>query len=681
MAVDHQKVKRLFDRYQNAKLVVSCRKNEELGRKNTVGQKIQGQILNRLERVSRLIRHKICSILTLACLLLPIMPAQAAPTIVQGNVDKLNIRSGPGLTYNVVTQLSTPNRLNVVKEQDDWYQISLPDGTKGWIASWLVKPVSGGSVSVTAPAKSSSTTSNTSVSSASRSASSQSVTANFSPSASNRTTFIQSNVTQLNVRSAPNQTSAVMQKINPDKSYPLLQRDGQWVKIQLSPSQTGWVAGWLVKETSSSQNSALTASVVGKTRTLPTDAQVYSTPDLQSPTIGMIGKGDSITVEQELGGWQKITYDGQPGWITTNSALPAVNKPVPSGNSGNNASASVAKVNASNVNLRSQPTTNSSVVGKLGQGDTLTILSRQGEWLQVKTPKQQQGWVAGWLVAQSPSEGDHVPSASIPSETSPSSTTPQVTILNPETNVRSGPGTTHQIVGRVQTGERYPILSTEGEWYRIQLTDGTTGYIAGWLVNAEGEGTQNIVHGDALKNKLIVVDAGHGGEDGGAIGTSFSTKEKTINLEVALDLKEKLEAAGAKVIMTRSDDRRLTLQQRVDVAVNNKADLFVSVHHNTHPNPAMNGSIIFYYKEGESSKLAAMVQSEIVKSTNYADLHSRFGDYFVLRENPVVSILCEVGFMTNYEEELRLRSSNQQDLAAEGIYKGIARYFAAQSQQ
>ncbi|MCI1113549.1 N-acetylmuramoyl-L-alanine amidase, partial [Stenotrophomonas maltophilia] len=108
---------------------------------------------------------------------------------------------------------------------------------------------------------------------------------------------------------------------------------------------------------------------------------------------------------------------------------------------------------------------------------------------------------------------------------------------------------------------------------------------------------------------MIVVDAGHGGNDNGATGSSFSTLEKTVNLQVSMLLKNKLEASGANVIMTRADDRKLTLQQRVDIAVQNQADIFVSVHHNTHPNTATNGSIVFYYAQGNSSKLASLVQN------------------------------------------------------------------------
>lgn len=318
------------------------------------------------------------------------------------------------------------------------------------------------------------------------------------------------------------------------------------------------------------------------------------------------------------------------------------------------------------MNLRSEPNTTSAIQATLPVGSKLTVLEKQGDWYRVNTAAGKAGWVAGWHIT-----------VNQPSMPTPSG--PYVTIMNPDTNVRSGPSTDHDIIKQVQPGEKYGIANKSGEWFQVNFPDGSTGYIAGWLVSANG--APAVVRSNDLAGKVIVVDAGHGGTDGGSTGSSFSTLEKTVNLQVSLLLRNKLESAGAKVIMTRADDRKLTLQQRVDIAIQNQADIFVSVHHNTHPNSATNGSIIFYYSQGNSSKLASLVQTELVKATNYKDMNYRYGNYFVLRENPVPSILAEISFLSNYNDEIRARSEKQQDLAAEGLFKGIVQYFNTQSNQ
>jgi N-acetylmuramoyl-L-alanine amidase len=556
---------------------------------------------------------------------------------IQVAVDKLNVRSGPGLNQAILSTLQGKTVLPVISEKEDWIQVRLPDGKTGWVANWLVKPVT----------------------------------------AQAAVPQIESQIDDLNVRTGPSTTFPVVQTIDPGTRYAVLQKSGQWVQIQLSAQQKGWVAGWLVKEYKSDRATHPLPQTVkkgdsGETLTLDFAPYVYPVPDDSVPAIGQLQAGETVQKLSEKNGWVQIPFGGVEAWIRTGGAegttasqqpdaqteLPPANQqPMPA-----QPAKTTATVQSETLNLRSEANTTSAILATLSQGTTLTVLNQQGEWYQVVAPDGKTGWVAGWLVdVKQPADASAVGRT--------------LTVLNPDTNVRSGPGTQYDIVGRVQEGERYEIVKQEDDWFQIRLSDGAIGYVAGWLVSVEGK--LPIVKGNELVGKVIVVDPGHGGNDNGATGSSFSTLEKTINLQVALMLRNKLEAAGAKVIMTRSDDRKLTLQQRVDIAVQNKADVFVSIHHNTHPNTLTNGTIVFYYNKGNSSKLASLVQNEIVKATNYKDLQARFGNYFVLRENPVTAILAEIGFLSNYNDEIRLRSAKQQDLAAEGIYKGLLQYFAS----
>lgn len=602
----------------------------------------------------------------------PVASAWAAGSV-QVSVDKLNVRSGPSLQDSVITTLPAKTVLPVVATQGDWVQVQLPNGTKGWVANWLVTTQ-------------------------------QAPTASPKPAA---TAKVESTATNVNVRTGPGQTYPVLQMINPGTAYTVVQKNGEWIQIQLSAQTKGWVASWLVKETAGAQSgsgtSAGTASsgtngaasgssekppvVQAASLTLDSNPYVYPTPDAQTPAIGQLHAGQTITVLARQNGWIQFPYEGVNAWIPaenadpTNTPDPGSSAEVPGGDGSADtgtappttpaapppaAAKQTATVQTDGLNLRSQANTTSAILGTLPLGSSLTVLEKQGDWYRVQTADGKTGWVAGWLIT-----------VSQPSVPDPSG--PFVTIIGPDTNVRSGPGTQYDIVKTVQPGEKYRIVQTSGEWFQLSFPDGSTGYVAGWLVSPNG--APAVVKSSELVGKVIVVDPGHGGNDTGATGSSFSTLEKTVNLQVALLLRNKLEAAGAKVIMTRADDRKLTLQQRVDVAVLNKADIFVSIHHNTHPNTATNGTIVFYYNQGESSKLASLVQNELVKATSYKDLHSRFGDYFVLRENPVPSILAEIGFLSNYNEEIRVRSEKQQDLAADGLYKGIVQYFSSKNTQ
>lgn len=134
------------------------------------------------------------------------------------------------------------------------------------------------------------------------------------------------------------------------------------------------------------------------------------------------------------------------------------------------------------------------------------------------------------------------------------------------------------------------------------------------------------------------------------------------------------------MILTRRDDRYLTLQSRVDQAIVHQADAFISVHHNSHENHMINGVITFFYTNGNDRALAHYIQQEVVKQTGRQDLKARRGNYYVLRQNPQLAILCELGFLSNYGEEMVIRSNDFQEKAAEGIFRGIIKYFQQQAE-
>lgn len=608
-----------------------------------------------------LVRQKILrSLLTVVCAIsLPVSAAWAAGSV-QVTVDKLNVRSGPSLQDAIVTTLPNKTSLPVISTKNDWIQVKLPNGQSGWVANWLVSTQQQQQKPAAVSAKQ-----------------------------------VESTTTNLNVRSGPGQTYAVVQTINPGTRYPIVQTNGEWLQIQLNAGTKGWVANWLVKEVGAGQavsppttgsttpttNPAGTGSqpkppaVQGASLTLDFAPYVYATPDASTPAIGQLHAGEKITVLNRQNGWIQFPYDGVNAWLSTDQTNPNTGQPtLPENGNGStqpqtgqpSSSSQTATVKTDGLNLRSEPNTTSAIQATLPVGSKLTVLEKQVDWYRISTADGKTGWVAGWHIT-----------VNQPSMPTPSG--PYVTIMNSDTNVRSGPSTDHAVIKQVQPGEKYGIANKSGEWFQVNFPDGSTGYIAGWLVSANG--APAVVRSNDLAGKVIVVDAGHGGTDGGSTGSSFSTLEKTVNLQVSLLLRNKLESAGAKVIMTRADDRKLTLQQRVDIAIQNQADIFVSVHHNTHPNSATNGSIIFYYSQGNSSKLASLVQTELVKATNYKDMNYRYGNYFVLRENPVPSILAEISFLSNYNDEIRARSEKQQDLAAEGLFKGIVQYFNTQSNQ
>lgn len=187
-----------------------------------------------------------------------------------------------------------------------------------------------------------------------------------------------------------------------------------------------------------------------------------------------------------------------------------------------------------------------------------------------------------------------------------------------------------------------------------------------------------------LKDKLVVIDPGHGGSDPGAIGVQ-GTREKQVNLVVAMLVKANLEKAGAKVLMTRETDidvavlrgnGRGELQSRTVFANANRADVFISVHHNAALRPTASGTGTYYYpKTLYDGILAGSLQEAMVQAGGLANYGVRTANFYVVKNVTMPAALLEIGFLSNAQEEQILTDPDFQRKIAQGIVTGIDRFF------
>lgn len=176
---------------------------------------------------------------------------------------------------------------------------------------------------------------------------------------------------------------------------------------------------------------------------------------------------------------------------------------------------------------------------------------------------------------------------------------------------------------------------------------------------------------------LVMLDPGHGGEDDGCVRDGIS--EKNINFQIALMAKERLEAKGYQVSLTRDDDTALSLEQRAQIANDAGADIFVSIHQNSSDYPEVEGIEAFYsaQNEGEGSeRLARLVHKYILESTGAIRRELQVGEeLYVIRECTMPACLVETGFLSNDTERGRLIDPGYQGQIADGIVSGIDLYF------
>lgn len=188
-----------------------------------------------------------------------------------------------------------------------------------------------------------------------------------------------------------------------------------------------------------------------------------------------------------------------------------------------------------------------------------------------------------------------------------------------------------------------------------------------------------------LKNKVIAIDPGHGGTDPGAIGLA-RIMEKTVNLAVALKVKDLLEKAGAKVLMTRESDCDVfgpnssavdELKARTTVGNFRKADIFLSIHANSFVNRTVGGTATYYYQKTQyDSMLAQNIQAGVVQSAGLSNRGSFPANFYVVKRTLMPAALVEMGFLSNPDEEKLLNDPVFQQKVAQGIVQGMERFFA-----
>jgi len=187
-----------------------------------------------------------------------------------------------------------------------------------------------------------------------------------------------------------------------------------------------------------------------------------------------------------------------------------------------------------------------------------------------------------------------------------------------------------------------------------------------------------------LEGKTIVLDAGHGGFDPGAV-SERGTKEAEINLFIAQKLQKLLETRGAAVVMTRTEQKALAstkredMRKRIEVLRESNADIAISIHLNKFKQPQYFGAQTFYMSGSyEGEKLAQNIQRQLIQVLGRGNRREikPVKDFLILKAVSLPTVLVECGFLSNPDEEQLLLTDQYQELVAWAILLGILDYFS-----
>lgn len=329
----------------------------------------------------------------------------------------------------------------------------------------------------------------------------------------------------------------------------------------------------------------------------------------------------------------------------------------------NTSFADEAIIESDHLNVRTGPGTEYDKVTQLHSGEVYQILQIDNDWVEIDL-EGRSGWITNeYITINKLTEED----ININKPVSENATS--LTIENNNTHIRSGPSVDYDIIGFAKLGAEYEIMSTDTDFYEIDF-DGKKGFIFKSLLNKK-----QLTKNTTLKNKVIVIDAGHGGHDVGSIGVS-GHYEKDLTYKTAMELKEELSMLGAEVILTRENDDYIRLGSRPAISNINTTDAFISIHYNSFPEQSNVTGINSYYYHEQNKSLSSHIQQGIVDSTNSKDRGIAYGDFQVLRSNFMPSVLLELDFISNPEREQLLLTNSYQKKLVQGIINGLTNYFA-----
>ena len=315
--------------------------------------------------------HKMTMILLSVILLIPLIKVEAQTTSqnqVVVNVGSLKVRTGPGLTYDIIGVASKNDELDVIGKENDWLQVKFGN-TTGWVASWY--------------------------------------TTNESVDMTNKQ--VVSKVNQLNVRTEPSTASAVIGQLNEGNRSTSYKSEGDWIEIDFQGSR-GWVNQEYVTVTEQSNSNSKPTPSKEKTFVVSVDIlNVRKKPDLSSRKIGQVEKGDEFEVLSVDHNWVQVQLkDGKKGWLYSFYGNLKNTKETSTSSSSNGS----ITILYNGTNLRSDSTTSSAVVKRADAGESYKVLETINDWYKIALADQSTAYVASWLVSTSTSAPSKIETSS-----------------------------------------------------------------------------------------------------------------------------------------------------------------------------------------------------------------------------------------------------------------------------
>lgn len=390
---------------------------------------------------------------------------------------------------------------------------------------------------------------------------------------------------------------------------------------------------------------------------------VYQQPNINSSIDSQIVKNETITIYQDDKNWLKVKFDNNKyGWIQKKDL----------NNNQISTPYNIAVKNHKNINLYTDTLDESKIIQNIPKDSNIFVLNTKNNFAFIKTSNNLYGWIKIDDLDQNNTDKINFIINNINNKQE------TLYIKNNQVKLYQKPNNQSNTIKKLKANEKVTKLNLIDGWYKIKLSSGQIGYIKSFQALSTEIKPLVITKPKSLQDKTIVIDPGHGGKDPGSI-TKDKRHEADATLQTSLLVKKTLEENGAHVILTREDDKYVTLGDRADISNKNKADAFICIHYDsTEKHNVASGTTTYYYSN-KSIPLADAINQQLL-SLPLKNKGVHFGDHQVTRDNNQPAVLLELGYLSNDNDANLAFSPNYQQLVANAILNGLENYFKQDQQ-
>ena len=415
-------------------------------------------------------------------------------------------------------------------------------------------------------------------------------------------------------------------------------------------------------EDEAQNNEKLDKSLVAQVAAVESDTSVklYQEPNTQQFPIAEVKKGEFVLVLKKVNDeWFQVQFHQQVAWMPTKDVL---------------LTHLMIGHSSGAVSLYKEANNQSQVVTSIPYGQLFYLLDDQQSNFSKVSYNGQEGFVDNNQLNYAV---DHMNElyklqAGLPQTLDAKK---MISTKLKETPLYESADTFSKRVSTVNAGTIFNYEDRENDFYKVTIGNGKKAYIPYWLVNANFatiESDSQLPQG--IEHAKIVIDPGHGGDDPGAVVTFSEKHEADHTLTTALLLKKELENLGATVILTRESDKSVSLENRAQLSNREKANAFISLHFDSGPNSNASGTTGYYFTS-TSENLAQTVNKYIARNLTLKSQGTKFQNFLVLRENKQPSILLELGYLNNPDDNKLIESTEYQENIAKSIASALKEYF------